>query len=430
MIRLIYNKIHIYLSTAIAFCLPINSNLVPPLIVLAVLFWLSKPKEIMNGIKNLMQNKALAAMVSLFLLYAIGVLYSHNMQEGMEILETKLSFFILPLIFSTQIKSCKENLNLYLRFFIYGCMLSSFICFGWALYCFLKPVYVMIDGMGYDLGASYFYYARLSVFLHPSYISMYFNFALLALYYLVNIGEIKMNWKWIFAALLISVFVLLLSSKAGWIGLFLVALFIVINLIMRKLIIAVIAILVVLCSLFYVLIISAPEFSQRIKAATESVSKSGSTEDLKKSSDGTASRILVWQAAIEIIKENFLIGAGTGDAKIAMTEKYKEKGMMTEYEHNLNSHDQYLNTFVALGIFGFSCLMLSLLIPLFYAIKYKQALLGTFVCLIGLNFLFESMLETQAGVMFYAFFQVMLCFTFFNSSGFQQAVTNNLDKNA
>lgn len=364
-------------------------------------------------------------MVALFLIYAIGVLYSANTKEGLQILETKLSLVFLPLVFSTQIKNHKENLNQYLRFFIYGCILSALICFGWALYSYLKPLYVLIEGKEYDLGASYFYYGRLSVFIHPSYISMYSNFSLLALYYLVNSGEIKMNWKWIFAALLISVFVLLLSSKAGWIGLFIVALFVMINLIRRKFILPAIAILVLLCSLFYVLIISAPEYSQRITAATESVSQSASGVDLKNSKDGTASRILVWQAAIDIIKEKFLIGTGTGDAKTAMVEKYKEKGMITEFEHNLNAHDQYLNTFVALGVLGFVSLMLCLVIPLFYAVKHKLILLGTFVCLVGLNFLFESMLETQSGVMFYAFFQTLLCFSFFNSSTPDESTINN-----
>lgn len=423
--RLLNNKIHTYLVTAIAFCLPVYSNIIPPLIVLCILFWLSKPNEIIEGCRSLIKNKAVSAMVALFLIYAIGVLYSANTKEGLQILETKLSLILLPIVFSTQIKNHKENLNQYLRFFIYGCILSALICFGWALYSYLKPVYVLIEGKEYDLGASYFYYGRLSVFIHPSYISMYSNFSLLALYYLVNSGEIKMNWKWIFAALLISVFVLLLSSKAGWIGLFIVALFVMINLIRRKFMLPAIAILVSLCSLFYVLIISAPEYSQRITAATESVSQSASGVDLKNSKDGTASRILVWQAAIDIIKEKFLIGTGTGDAKTAMVEKYKEKGMITEFEHNLNAHDQYLNTFVALGVLGFVSLMLCLVIPLFYAVKHKLTLLGTFVCLVGLSFLFESMLETQSGVMFYAFFQTLLCFSFFNSSTPNGSTINN-----
>jgi O-antigen ligase len=423
--QLLNNKIHIYLTAAIAFCLPVYSNLIPPLVVVLILLWLLKPKEIMSGLNLLVKNRAASAMASLFLLYAIGVLYSLNINEGMQILETKLSLIAFPLIFSTQIKNCKENINLYLRFFIYGCLLSAAICFGWALYCYLKPVYVTIDGMEYNLGASYFYYARLSIFIHPSYISMYFNFALLAIFHLVKAGEIKINWKWVFVISLITVFILLLSSKAGWLGLFLIALFTIVSLLIRKQYFAVISILVILPSLFYLLNISAPEYSQRITAATQSVAQSGSVSNLEKSNEGTASRILVWNAALEIIKENFVVGTGTGDAKAEMIEKYKEKGMTTEYEHKLNSHNQYLNTFIALGVFGFICLLLSLLFPFIHSLKYGQMLLGTFACLAGLNFLFESMLETQAGVMFYAFFYALLCFSFFDFTGLQQLKINN-----
>jgi O-antigen ligase len=414
--KVLNNKIHIYLTAAIAFCLPVYSGVVPPLIVLSVLYWLLRPGEIVQGLNSLLKNKAVASMFVLFLLYAIGVLYSFNMNEGMQVLETKLSFIAFPLVFSTQIKNCKENIHSYLRYFIYGCILSAMICFGWAFYCYLKPVYVMIDGAEYDLGASYFYYARLSPFIHPSYISMYFNFGLLALCYLVKSGEVKLNWKWIFVAFLLTVFVLLLSSKAGWICLFFIALFVVVNLLLKKIFVPVIIILAGLVFLFYFLNMSAPKYSQRLTTAAESMVHSGEEESSGHNNDGTSSRMLVWSAAVEIIKENLWIGTGTGDAKTKMIEKYKEKGMTTEYEHKLNSHDQYLNTFIALGIPGFACLMLCLILPFIYSIKYKNILLATFVCLAGINFLFESMLETQAGVMFYAFLHTLLCFSFFNDN--------------
>lgn len=403
-------KIHTFLITAIAFCLPIHSDIIPPLIVLASINWVLCPAEISNGISNLTRNKSALAIVTLFLIYALSILYSDNVGEGMKVIESKLSFIILPLIFSTQTKNIKKNLNTCLRFFIYGCIIVALFSLSWATYSYIKPVFVLIDGREYNLGLNYFYYAQLTNTLHPTYLSMYFNFSLLALYYLIKTGEIKLDFKWIFSILLFTIFIFLLSSKAGWISLFLIAFYVILNILQRKYIFSIILIVSISASLFYFLNINAPGHSQRITAAKESVSQAESSSDLKKSNDGTASRILVWQAAIEVIRANFLIGAGAGDTKSTMLKKYKENGMVHEYEQKLNAHNQYLNTFIALGVFGFLILLSCLLIPLIYAINNKQMLIGTFVCLIAYNFLFESMLETQAGVMFYAFFNSMLCF--------------------
>jgi hypothetical protein len=52
-----------------------------------------------------------------------------------------------------------------------------------------------------------------------------------------------------------------------------------------------------------------------------------------------------------------------------------------------------------------------LLLPLQAARNEKKIILVFFVALIALNFLPESMLETQAGVMFYAFFNSILVFS-------------------
>jgi O-antigen ligase len=89
--------------------------------------------------------------------------------------------------------------------------------------------------------------------------------------------------------------------------------------------------------------------------------------------------------------------------------------MMNELEHKLNSHNQFLNTSVALGLTGLICLLLCLGLPVLLTLKNINLLLWGFCVLSGLNFLFESMLETQAGVMFFAFFSTILCYCFINN---------------
>jgi len=343
------------------------------------------------------------------------MLYTDNAKIGNETIETKMSFFIFPLIFSSYAQTCKNNLNKYLKLFIYGSIVSAITCFAWATYCFFKPVYVVLYGIPYDLGASYFYYTQLSVFLHPSYIAMYSVFALIALFHLVETGELKFNWKWLAAMVLLVLFILLLSSKAGWIGMFLFFLYFLRWLIIKKQTLKALLMVVLLMAVFYFLnIYFTPRFSTRIpqlSVITQTIK--GTNDENKKitsSTDGTGSRILVWKAATEIIKNNFWLGVGTGDAKDKMLEKYKEKGMISEYENKLNSHNQFLNTFIALGIVGFTVLLLCFVLPFYFSYREKQFIFAAFIIITGINFLVESMLETQAGVIFYAFFYTLLSF--------------------
>jgi O-antigen ligase len=89
-------------------------------------------------------------------------------------------------------------------------------------------------------------------------------------------------------------------------------------------------------------------------------------------------------------------------------EKYKEQNITTAIEHELNAHNEYLQTFMALGIVGFLTLVLSLIIPGWYAFRRKQLLYLLFLMLFAFHMLVESMMAKQAGIVFYAFFNAVL----------------------
>jgi len=125
-------------------------------------------------------------------------------------------------------------------------------------------------------------------------------------------------------------------------------------------------------------------------------------------SDGTSERILIWKTSFEIIRENFLFGVGTGDIKDELMRKYNEKKMTTAYNLKLNAHNQYLQSFIATGFLGFIIFLSSLILPAIIAIRQKNIIYLMFIFLVAFNFLFESMLEVQAGVVFYAFFNSLL----------------------
>jgi O-antigen ligase len=124
--------------------------------------------------------------------------------------------------------------------------------------------------------------------------------------------------------------------------------------------------------------------------------------------DGTAERMEVWKASLEVIRDHPVLGTGTGDVKDELIGKYSRDGMEGAFSQKLNAHNQYLQTFAALGIGGFLVLAAMILLPFLDAIRKRDLLYLMFLLVFGLNIAVESMLETQAGVVFYAFFNSFL----------------------
>ena len=160
-------------------------------------------------------------------------------------------------------------------------------------------------------------------------------------------------------------------------------------------------------------------------------------------------RTFIWKEALEVIKNNWLFGTGAGDAKDVLVDRYSQffldnptteshqdsviidlqnknasqnflkptaKKLLekrishykTAYERKYNFHNQYLQTFGTVGVFGFLVLILLILYPLYLSIKDKNYLAISFLFILGASCLTESIFERQAGVAFYALFYVLI----------------------
>ncbi len=118
-------------------------------------------------------------------------------------------------------------------------------------------------------------------------------------------------------------------------------------------------------------------------------------------------RIEFWKAAIWIIRENGWMGVGTGDVKDAFQEAYANMNSPLSSEYRLRAHNQYLTMWVTYGIFGFLLFIAIIFQPLLSG-KASDPLVAMMVLLASLSFLTEDTLESQAGVMFVAFFYSFL----------------------
>ena len=162
----------------------------------------------------------------------------------------------------------------------------------------------------------------------------------------------------------------------------------------------------ILAASFVILFVSFPVSAQRFEETKAAIEQTDINAEEIASSSGE--RLLIWWYSFEITNDNLLFGVGTGDVKDKLLDKYREKQMYNALGLKLNAHNQYLETTLALGVIGLIVLLLILVLPAMYGMERKHYLLLIFLILIAFNFLFESMLETQAGVVFYAFFNAYL----------------------
>lgn len=122
-------------------------------------------------------------------------------------------------------------------------------------------------------------------------------------------------------------------------------------------------------------------------------------------------RVEFGKAAINIIRENFWFGVGTGDLKIAYQQSYKELNSNLNKSNQLRAHNQFLTFFVTFGILGFILAIFSMLYPGYKMAHYKGIALVVFLLMIFISMLNEDTLETQAGVTFYIAFYTLLVFS-------------------
>jgi O-antigen ligase len=132
---------------------------------------------------------------------------------------------------------------------------------------------------------------------------------------------------------------------------------------------------------------------------------------------GTAFRIYQFRIFLELISENevFLSGFGLNASYPKIEEKAKQYNLYlgkdgTDGYQTKNFHNQYVQNFAELGIFGFIILLLILIVNIKKAYNSKDFVHFAFAILMISLFLTESFLWRQRGVVF---FTVMYCL--FNS---------------
>lgn len=391
-------------TTGFACCLPFAPDL-EPVFLLAIALFACWPGPKGHAVPGPAMASPLGWMLLLYAVHVAGLLWTANFDfAGLDLgIKAPLAAFPLVHLFGRRLPQAHRLVVQ--RWFIGANIMTVLICVLWAL---VRVVRLLAAG-GADQGnyalSLPFFTSEFALFLHPSYMAMYLTFAL------VLLARPALRGAWpkamvVPAMAVLALGVVLCASKAGWLLLLLFgAATLVEHRKDRKLRrIATWAMIVAL--LTGLALFNTTEFvRERVEQVAAALRGNGQQQPEYNS---TTDRLMVWQAALALIAEHPWCGVGTGDVKDALLDKYGELGYQGPLEKQLNAHSQYLNTGVALGLPGVLPLIAMLVVPLVLAIRRRDHLMAALALLTALNWVVESMLEVQAGVLFLAFFAWLL----------------------
>lgn len=370
-----------------------------------LLVWIANYKNV--NFYKLLKSHSSYFLIAFFLLLALGLSYTPNFNQGQKEVVRFLPYFILPIVFLTIPPVTLKEAYSIIRVFIFG--LSAFF-----MVCLITALIRQFQfyGRGGVFNWYYFYrYDFLEIFSqHPTYLSAY---TLLSLAFLVFWRHsLFKNIVFYYTLFFIHIIAIILyGSRAGYLLLVLLFILSIIQNLKKdgfknkwRII------LIFLCGLLIgsVLVWNIPIVKERVlyTFGYNYEYEFNDGEFIKDASPEENGRFLIWQDAIDLIKEKPLIGYGTGSSRDVLIDKYRKEKHQLFVKNRFNAHNTYLETLLIGGL-PLLLSFLAILSVLFYNGFIKRNILGIyFAIILGVVSLTETIFLAQ-GIIFVSFF---LCF--------------------
>ncbi len=401
------------------FWLPLFEGFMPTIFGVWIGFWLLEGKFKTRFREFNFKSGLFLSLLAYFVLSLIAVLYTSNQAKAWFDVQQKIALVVFPLLLAGMSPYFWKNIRWVFWAFIAGLLVASTYDLVFAFKAsyaagadqgiFHYWVYDTHQNIGFIqlimMRYSLFSYGYLSQWMHPSYFSMYLILGIVFIFHFYK--EDRQRRPLIKAAyLLVIVFFLtmlfFLQSSAGlislaviFIGLFLTEF----KFLRKKKVITYASFIVVLT-----LVILGAYYVNNKSAYNSDLL---SSESFSKSSNV---RLSIWENSVPLGLENPILGIGPGDLRDSLKEALETSGNSGFANGNFNMHNQFLESFIGIGLIGLTLLFAILFYAFRIARMQKNALLNYLLIILVLNFFFESVLNRQSGLFFFLFFLSLFAF--------------------
>ena len=367
---------------------------------------------------NFTFQKTLALPILIYFLMVLSLFWSIDFSVSLKSLSKEIALLIIPMLFIIKPIQSKIKLQKIVRYFAYG-------MFVYTLFYLLKAlIRYAITGDS----SVFFYHELVTIDTNAIYISVYIAIAFFVLY--TKHSKTKVDYL-ILLQLLITL--LLLSSKNICVVFFIL---LIINLFLfnktklkSNYFFIALSVLLLTTFLFFNKIKDRFVIELESNAAPITLNKEAQQNGLviynvsisrawnaNRFEDfdyftGTSLRAYQLRIFIELMNENktWLTGFGSNATDIKIENKQQQYNLHKGYG-TFNFHNQYIQIFAEIGVFGLLILFLMLGLNLKKALQNKDFLHFSFAVLMISLFLTESFLSRQRGLVFF-----VLMYCIFNS---------------
>jgi O-antigen ligase len=356
---------------ALLFSIPVSSFISTRVLIVVLLISLFVGKF---SFQRLIYRSWDIAIYLLVLL--VGLLFTHDLDLGLRVLETSFSFLAVPLIF-TRIQKLDDRLfnRLYLAFSS-GLAVAGIICLSNALYRYTQS---------HDVGVFFFYDLTDIIHSHPTYFAYYLIFGLtVALYRLYYETPVISSTVSVCMAVFFFLVLMLTGGTTAFISLLLIVSFFILKYTLEPATTSKRIVLILVCFMMTTLFLA---------------NSAGYWYDFNLENDYWE-RSALWKSAI-FANTNPLLGVGTGDYTEVLNQYYLDHGMTKFAASSFNAHNQFLQIYLSNGLIGLLAILILSGRPLFNALRdrFPFGVLVFFPFVIyGMN---EVLLGRYQGVIFF-----------------------------
>jgi O-antigen ligase len=396
-----------FITACIMVVLPVHYKYLPPLMILLGLSWIF---ENYSGFGEMFRTRSVCrnlfiAFLVFYLWQITSLLYTDDLRMGLLNVFGRLSLLVFPLLLFHPAEKISLNVLRLLRIFSLSTAIFTVSCFVYALYrslSFQGGSWIFNPHPAEFDWQNYFYGPDLTYSIHPSYLAM---FVLLSVFisfesWYDHSLKVKFRFGWLLLGVLLSFSIYFISSRAGILAGILMISFYAVNKMIKHKKSRILWILVVVILIFSLPLIRKNErVNNLLKGFSEEEGINLRNQD---------ERLIIWRSAIDLIRQNPILGVGIGDVRAELTGEYIRAGEEKLSRERLNAHNQFLEVFIEGGVIGFIMFITILGFMIFIAVNERNLLYGLFILMIFVFFMFETVLYRLAGVAFFSLFSFII----------------------
>lgn len=368
-------------------------------------------KEIWSSFKS---NQISQLLVLGFIVYIVSLLIHYpsytNSSIQFSAIEKKLSLLIFPFLFANIKSYNPKQIKFLFSAYVASVFGSTLLALTMGLYQTISSGSLYYYSIETEVVYNNFMYHRLGSFvgMHAVYFAEY---VLLALIISVNYSFSRFT-KWSLRSKFLSILL----------GIYFIT---IIFLLKSAAILLILLVIIMLCTVYYLhqakdqisatgkILIAVVGIFLASAIGYRAINKIGSKSDffsydLSQPGGGEWNainlRLAKWDVAKMAISEHWAIGVGPGNTISALDSYYKNAGFNYALQLHYNPHNQFLHTFLTIGIAGVSLLIITFVFVLVQGVKKKDSIMLLFIISFLLFSISESTLAVNKGIVFFTLF--------------------------